>query len=289
MQIELKHVSYTYLPGTPHQALGLDDISLSFREGEYTAVVGQTGSGKSTLVQHLNGLIRPDSGQVLLDGRDIHEKSFQMKELRSKVGLVFQYPETQLFEETVEKDIGFGPRNMGLTDGEIRERILESVRMVGLSESSLSESPFELSGGNMRRCALAGILAMRPRILVLDEPTAGLDPFGKESVLQLIAGLHQSGIGIVMVTHNMDDAAQYAQRIIMMNRGRIVIDDTPERAFEHEDRLIAMGLELPSIALLGDALRSRGIDFPHGILKKEDALDWLQDTLKTRKQTENDE
>ena len=272
MQVTLDHVTHTYQPGSPFQATAIRDVNLTIRSGEFVALIGHTGSGKSTLAQHINGLLRPTEGRVLLDGQDIHEKGFNKKEVRRRVGLVFQYPEHQLFEETVEKDIGFGPKNLGLSAAEISERVQEALEKVGLSIPGIQEkSPFELSGGQMRRVAMAGVLAMRPEILVLDEPAAGLDPQSREDMLQLIAGLHKQGSTIVMVSHAMDDVARFSGRAVVMNRGTIAMDGTPEEIFRRAGELEQMGLDVPSVCRLGIRLRELGILCPEDMFREEQA------------------
>ncbi len=276
MQITLEHVTHTYQPGSPFQATAIRDVNLSIQPGEFLALIGHTGSGKSTLAQHINGLLRPTGGRVLMDGRDIHEKGFDKKEIRRRVGLVFQYPEHQLFEETVEKDIAFGPKNLGLPAEEISLRVKEALERVGLAEKGLQEkSPFELSGGQMRRVAIAGVLAMRPEILVLDEPAAGLDPRSREDMLQLIAGLHRGGTTVVMVTHAMDDVARFATRAVVMERGGIAMTGAPEEIFRRGPELEKMGLGVPAVCRLGMLLREKGVGFPENIFREEQAKDAL--------------
>ena len=272
MQVTLDHVTHTYQPGSPFQATAIQDVNLTIHQGEFLALIGHTGSGKSTLAQHINGLLKPTAGKVLLDGQDIHEKGFDKKTLRQKVGLVFQYPEHQLFEETVAKDIAFGPKNLGLGDGEITERVQEALRKVGLDQPGMAEkSPFELSGGQMRRVAMAGVLAMRPEILVLDEPAAGLDPQSREDMLQLISGLHKQGATVVMISHSMDDVARFATRAVVMVHGSIAMEGTPEEIFRHAEELEGMGLDVPSVCKLGIRLREMGIDCPADIFREEQA------------------
>ena len=276
MQVTLEHVTHTYQPGSPFQATAIRDVSVTIREGEFLALIGHTGSGKSTLAQHVNGLLKPTSGRVLLDGQDIHQKGYDKKEVRRKVGLVFQYPEHQLFEETVAKDVAFGPKNLGLPENEIRERVDEALMKVGLDEKGIQEkSPFELSGGQMRRVALAGVLAMRPRILVLDEPAAGLDPQSREDMLQLISGLHQQGTTVVMVSHSMDDVARFATRAVVMEHGTIAMEGTPQEIFRHAERLEGMGLDVPSVCKLGIRLREMGLNCPEEIFREEQAEEAL--------------
>ena len=276
MQVTMEHVTHTYQPGSPFQATAIQDVSMEIREGEFLALIGHTGSGKSTLAQHINGLLKPTSGKVLLDGKDIHEKGFDKKEVRKTIGLVFQYPEHQLFEETVAKDVGFGPKNLGLSEDEIKERVIEALQKVGLGEAEIMEkSPFELSGGQMRRVAMAGVLAMRPRILVLDEPAAGLDPQSREDMLQLISGLHKQGTTVVMISHSMDDVARFATRAVVMEHGTIAMEGTPEEIFRHAERLEGMGLDVPSVCKLGMKLREMGLDFPEDVFREEQALSAL--------------
>ena len=253
-EVTLEHVTHTYQPGSPFQAVALSDVSLVIRAGEFVSLIGHTGSGKSTLVQHLNGLLTPTSGRVLIDGRDIHEKGYPMREARQKIGLVFQYPEHQLFEETVAKDVAFGPKNLGLSQAEIQERVREALLRVNLSYQEVGEkSPFELSGGQMRRVALAGVLAMRPEMLVLDEPAAGLDPQGREDMLRLIAALHRQGATIVMVSHSMDDVARFASRAVVMEKGRLAMDGTPQEIFAQAQRLEQMGVTVQGRIFCGDS------------------------------------
>ena len=276
MQIILENVTHTYQPGSPFQATAIRDVNLTIEQGEFLALIGHTGSGKSTLAQHINGLLRPTSGHVLMDGQDIHDKNFDKKEVRRRIGLVFQYPEHQLFEESVEKDIAFGPKNLGLPAEEIKIRVQEALEKVGLTQEGLKEkSPFELSGGQMRRVAIAGVLAMRPEILVLDEPAAGLDPKSREDMLQLIAGLHRQGTTVVMVSHAMDDVARFATRAVVMEKGTVAMTGTPEEIFLHGPELEKMGLGVPAICKLGMLLREKGLAFPENIFRQEQAKDAL--------------
>ncbi len=261
MPIVINQLSHTYLPGSALAYPALSNIDLTIQDGEFLGVIGHTGSGKSTMIQHLNGLLLPTGGTVTVDGLDTNEKKLR-KKIRSLVGMVFQYPEYQLFEETVEKDVSFGPRNMGLPEGEIRERALEALTLVGLPPEQFCEkSPFELSGGEKRRAALAGILAMRPKYLVLDEPMAGLDPRGRAEILSLIESLRERNhTGIVMVSHSMDDVAMYADRIAVLNNGTLAMIDTPEAVFSRSEELLNMGLNLPQATRLVRALRERGVE-----------------------------
>ena len=261
MPIRIEQLSHTYMPGSQLAYPALGDVSLTIQDGEFLGIIGHTGSGKSTLIQHLNGLLLPTAGSVLVDGLDTREKKLR-KQIRSLVGMVFQYPEYQLFEETVARDVAFGPKNMGLTEEEIAPRVQEALRLVGLSPDEFSEkSPFELSGGEKRRAALAGILAMRPKFLVLDEPMAGLDPRGRHEILSLIESLRSEyGTGIVMVSHSMDDVAMYADRIAVLDKGSLFMVGTPEDVFSHSAELLDMGLNLPQATQLVRALRERGIE-----------------------------
>ena len=273
MQVTLENVTHTYQPGSPFQATAIRNVNLEIREGDFLALIGHTGSGKSTLAQHINGLLRPTEGRVLLDGKDIHQKGYNKKEVRRKVGLVFQYPEHQLFEETVAKDVAFGPKNLGLSPEEVSERVTEALRRVGLGDPALAEkSPFELSGGQMRRVAMAGVLAMRPQILVLDEPAAGLDPQSRREMLDMISDLHRQGTTVVMVSHAMDDVAHYATRAVVMEKGAIAMDDAPEEIFRHGEALEKMGLDVPSVCKLGMYLRENGLPFPQDAFREDQAL-----------------
>jgi len=260
MPILVERLSHTYLPGSALAYPALSDISLTVADGEFLGIIGHTGSGKSTLIQHLNGLLLPTDGNVLVDGFNTREKKLR-KKIRSLVGMVFQYPEYQLFEETVERDVSFGAKNMGLEAPEIHERAFEALRLVGLPPEDFAEkSPFELSGGEKRRAALAGILAMRPKYLVLDEPMAGLDPRGRREILALIESLRRGqNTGIVMVSHSMDDVAMYADRIAVLDQGSLGMLGTPEEVFSRGDELIRMGLNLPQATRLVRALRERGV------------------------------
>lgn len=266
MPIEIKHLDHIYMPGSPFETKALDDVTLTIGDGEFVGLIGHTGSGKSTLVQHLNGLMKPDHGSVIVDGMDVSDKNTDLREIRRRVGLVFQYPEHQLFEETVRKDVSFGPRNLGCSEQEIEERVVKACHQVGLSDEKLDMSPFDLSGGNKRRVAIAGVLAMRPRVLVLDEPTAGLDPRGRNELLELIRGLHEEeGNTIVMVSHSMDDISALAQRIIVMNEGRVAMDGTPREVFAHPQELVDMHMGVPAAAQLAMELRKRGYNLPDNV------------------------
>ena len=272
MSIVIEKLNYVYMAGGPYETKALNDVSLTIGDGEFIGLIGHTGSGKSTLVQHLNGLLRPTSGRILVDGLDLADKQTDRRAVRRKVGLVFQYPENQLFEETVEKDIAFGPRNLGLDDAEVSRRVREAMAKVALDYERLKDrSVFELSGGQMRRVAIAGVLAMEPGTLVLDEPCAGLDPRGREEILGLIRNLHeQAGTTIVMVSHSMDDVASLAERVIIMNHGELVMDGAPRDVFACGEELRGMGLDVPQAVQLADKLRERGFDIPEGIYRIEE-------------------
>ena len=272
MSIVIEHLNYVYMTGGPYETKALSDVNLTIHDGEFIGLIGHTGSGKSTLVQHLNGLIMPTSGRVLVDGMDLADKGTDRRAVRQRVGLVFQYPENQLFEETVEKDIAFGPKNLGLDDAEIDRRVRDAMRRVALDYDRLHDrSVFELSGGQMRRVAIAGVLAMEPQVLVLDEPCAGLDPRGREEILGLIKKLHEeAGTTNVMVSHTMDDGASLAERVIVMNHGELVMDGVPRDVFSCGEELRGMGLDVPQAVQLADKLRERGFDIPEGIYRIEE-------------------
>lgn len=272
MSIVIEHLNYVYMQGGPYETKALDDVSLTIHDGEFVGLIGHTGSGKSTLVQHLNGLILPTSGQITVDGMDLADKNTDKRAIRRRVGLVFQYPENQLFEETVAKDIAFGPKNLGLDEAEIDRRVRTAMRRVALDYDKLSQrSVFELSGGQMRRVAIAGVLAMEPQTLVLDEPCAGLDPKGREEILGLISDLHrESGATIVMVSHSMDDVAALAERVIVMNHGKVAMDGAPREVFSRGEELRAIGLDVPQAVELAQKLREKGFNVPEGIYKIEE-------------------
>ena len=275
MAIEIKNVTHTYMKKTPYEKVALQGVSLTIEEGSFTAVAGHTGSGKSTLMQHLNGLLQPDSGTVLVDGVDVNKKKDKSAlAARHKVGLVFQYPEQQLFEETVYSDIAFGPRNFGLNEADVKERVKEAMEFVELSyEKYKDKSPFQLSGGQKRRAALAGIIALKPRYLVLDEPTAGLDPRLKRSILSKIKELNEKEhTTIIMVSHNMDDIAFLAQKVAVMNHGRLMICDEPQKVFGHEQILKEAGLLEPEVMQLMQAVKQAGLDVRTNVLTREAAL-----------------
>ena len=259
--IQTEHLSHVYSAGTPFERGALTDIDFTAYKGEYLGVIGHTGSGKSTLIQHLNGLLKPTSGRVLLEGKDIWESKERTHQTRFQVGLVFQYPEYQLFEETIYKDIAFGPKNMGLDEAEIDRRVREAAAFVGLEEDMLQQSPFELSGGQKRRVAIAGVIAMEPKVLILDEPTAGLDPAGTEQILQNIHDYHAAqNATIILVSHSMEEVARTVDRLVVVNDGRIPFQGTPREVFQHGAELEAMGLGVPRMTRVFHRLRAMGVD-----------------------------
>ncbi len=281
MEIRIEHLNYIYGLGTSYEKKALDDISLTIRSGEFIGIIGHTGSGKSTLIQHLNGLNRASSGQIFIDGKKIYEDGYPMRQLRFRVGLVFQYPEYQIFETTVLKDICFGPKNQGLSEEEAGGRARAAMRMVGLDESYENKSPFELSGGQKRRVAIAGILAMNPEVLVLDEPTAGLDPKGRDDILGVLKQLHQeSGITVVLVSHSMEDVADYASRIIVLDKGKVLYDDIPARVFSHVEELESIGLAAPQVTYVMRALRRMGWDVSQDVTTQAEAADEILEVLR---------
>ena len=264
--LQTQNLSHVYSSGTPLEKVAVDGVSLSIDEGELLGIIGHTGSGKSTFIQHLNGLLKPTEGVVRFDGTDIHATKETTRDVRFKVGLVFQYPEYQLFEETVFKDIAFGPKNMGLSEAEIKERVHEAAGFADVPESILEASPLELSGGQKRRVAIAGVIAMMPQVLILDEPTAGLDPVGRESILQKLMDYRRETQGtILLISHSMDDVARLATRLLVFDRGKIAMDGTPAEVFEHATELKDMGLTVPAATEIALALRQRGVDIPESI------------------------
>lgn len=281
--IQTEGLTYRYGIGTPFEKTAVDHVDLEIEAGSFVGIIGHTGSGKSTLIQHLNGLLRPTEGKVLLDGADIWADKSKMRQMRFRVGLVFQYPEYQIFEETVAKDIAFGPRNMGLAEEEVQARVRETAAIVGLSEEILKQSPFLLSGGQKRRVAIAGVMAMRPEVLILDEPTAGLDPRGREEILQEIqAYRNQTGATILLVSHSMEDVARHAKKILVMNAGKVFCYNTVANVFRRSQELQAIGLAVPQITRVCDALRARGVPLTDDIFTVEQAkqqlLEWYHRT-----------
>ena len=269
MPVAVKILTHIYMRGTPFESRALDDVSFNVADGEFIGVIGHTGSGKSTLITHLNALIRPESGSVIINGIDLSAEDADLAKVRRNVGLVFQYPEYQLFEETIAKDIAFGPKNLGLSETEINARVKEAMELVGLDEKFADVSPFELSGGQKRRVAIAGVLAMQPDIMVLDEPAAGLDPAGRIDMLNLVKNLHDSGRTVIMVSHSMEDVGRMCDRLIVMNHGRIAFDDVPWKVFSHPDELQQMGLDVPQSVRLAIDLRENGFDIPEDITSVE--------------------
>jgi energy-coupling factor transport system ATP-binding protein len=271
--ITVEELRHTYSAGTPFEKTAIEDISLEIPQGQFVGILGHTGSGKSTFIQHLNALLQPTSGRVLLDGEDINRDKKSRHDVKWKVGLVFQYPEYQLFEETVFADIAFGPKNMGLSKEEIDERVREAAGFVGVDEKLFERSPLELSGGQKRRVAIAGVIAMRPGVLILDEPTAGLDPSGSRKIMDNIRRYReQSGATVIIVSHNMDDAARLTERLIVFDHGHIAMDGTPEEVFSRPQELIDIGLNVPQATALAMALRERGMELPGAIFTHEQLL-----------------
>lgn len=273
MMIEVKNLTYVYNPNSPFEAKALDDINLEIEEGEFIGLIGHTGSGKSTLIQHLNGLIKPTKGSIIIDGVDITDENADLRAIRQKVGLVFQYPEHQLFEETVYKDIAFGPKNLGLDDEEIEERVRGAMGLVGLKFDEIKDrSPFELSGGQKRRVAIAGVLAMKPKVLILDEPTAGLDPGGRDEIFEEIESLYEKEkITIILVSHSMEDVAKLVNRIIVMHKGKIKMDGPPREVFKNADELEKLGLGIPQITSFMRAYRRKGNNVRDDVLTVKEA------------------
>jgi energy-coupling factor transport system ATP-binding protein len=272
MSIILDKVNFIYGSGTAYELQALKDINLVVEDGQFIGIIGHTGSGKSTLIQHLNGLIKAASGGIYYNGEDINDSDFDKKKLRSKVGLVFQYPEHQLFEVNVFEDVCYGPRNLGLTEKEAQLRAFEALRMVGFQEDLFYQSPFELSGGQKRRVAIAGVLAMKPDILILDEPTAGLDPKGRDEILDQIKELHETtNMSVILVSHSMEDVAKYVNRLIVMNQGQIIYDDTPKEVFKHYKELEEMGLAAPQVTYIMNQLKDKGISVDTNVTTIEEA------------------
>ena len=281
MGIRAEHLSYTYGGGTALELPALRDVSFEIPDGQFVGLIGHTGSGKSTLIQHLNGLIRATGGKLFVDGENIYEKGYNMRALRTKVGLVFQYPEHQLFEIDVFKDVCFGPKNMGLPQAEIEQRAKEALAMVGLTEKFYKKSPFELSGGQKRRVAIAGVLAMKPKVLVLDEPTAGLDPRGRDEILDRVKALNSEwGLTVILVSHSMEDVAKYADRLLVMSGGEKRFDGTPKEVFKHYEELEELGLSAPQVSYLVQRLRRAGMPLSDEITTVAEARDALRELLK---------
>ena len=282
--MKLEKVSYVYSEGDAFEKKALDEISLDIPDGQFIGIIGHTGSGKSTLIQHLNGLLKATGGDIYYNGENIYQEGYDMRMLRSKVGLVFQYPEHQLFEVDVFSDVCFGPKNLGLSREEVEERAKQALTQVGLEESYYKKSPFELSGGQKRRVAIAGILAMHPEVLILDEPTAGLDPKGRDEILDQVAYLQQErGITVILVSHSMEDVAKYVDRIIVINDGKAVFDDTPKKVFRHYKELEAMGLAAPQVTYVVKALEEKGWDIDTTVTTVEEAKEAILQAIEKRK------
>lgn len=283
MSIVLENVSYTYSPDTAYEIHALKQVSLEIRDGQFIGLIGHTGSGKSTLVQHLNGLVKATSGHIYFNGEDIYSENYDMRRLRSKVGLVFQYPEHQLFEVDVLSDVCFGPKNQGLSQEEAEKRAREALRMVGISEEYERQSPFDLSGGQKRRVAIAGVLAMEPEVLILDEPTAGLDPRGRDEILDQISLLHKErGITVILVSHSMEDVAKYVERIIVMNQGEVMYDDVPREVFRHYKKLESVGLAAPQVTYIMHTLKDRGFDADENATTIEEAREEILEAFRKK-------
>lgn len=287
--LRTEELTYQYSEGTPFETTAVDHVNLEIEEGAFVGVIGSTGSGKSTLMQHFNGLLQPTSGKVYLDGQDIWADKTKLRDVRFQVGLVFQYPEYQLFEDTVYKDIAYGPTNMGLSEAEIKERVFEAAQFAGLTEEQLSQSPFALSGGQKRRAAIAGVMALRPRVLILDEPTAGLDPMGREDILREIKGYHKkTGCTILFVTHSMEDIAKCAEKILVMNKGGIFCYEDTASVFSHAEELEKIGLSVPQITRICNELRKKGIQLDDNIYTVKDACRQLAEYYRNRRAGEAD-
>ncbi len=281
--LETQELTYTYSPGTPFEKTAVDHVSLKIEAGEMIGVMGHTGSGKSTLIQHFNGLLHPTSGKILLDGKDIWADKKKIRDVRFQVGLVFQYPEYQIFEETVFKDIAFGPKNMGLDEAEIKRRVLETANDIGLSEELMERSPFELSGGQKRRVAIAGVMAMEPKVLILDEPTAGLDPAGRDKILSHIKAYHKrTGNTTLIVSHSMEDIASFADRILVMSKAKLFCFDETEKVFSRAEEISQIGLDVPQITKVFMELKKRGLDFGKEVYTVGYARDLLLKKLRER-------
>lgn len=280
--IEINNLMHVYSPGLPFEKKAVDDISLKIEENEFIGLIGHTGSGKSTFIQHLNGLLKPSSGEIIIDGTRVDKSGSNLTDLRKKVGLVFQYPEYQLFEETIERDIAFGPRNLDISEEEVQERVKASMESVGLDyETYKDKSPFELSGGLKRRVAIAGVLAMEPKVLILDEPTAGLDPRGRDEILSEIKNIHENRkMTVILVSHSMEDVAKIAERIIVFDKGKVFLDGEPREIFRNEDKLLGVGLGIPQITSLMRTLKKKGLDINEDAITVEEAKESLKKYLR---------
>lgn len=283
MSIQLNHLTHVYNEGTTFEKVALNDVTLEIQTGEFIGLIGHTGSGKSTLIQHLNGIISPSSGEILLDGENIHKDKAKLKEVRRRIGLAFQYPEYQLFEMTVYKDVAFGPTNLGLSAEQIRENVVAALNIVGIDETFYEKSPFELSGGQKRRVAIAGVMAMHPRVLVLDEPAAGLDPEGRDTILSQIRDYHEkTGITVLLVSHSMEDIAKYANRVLVMSHAKLAMYDTVEKVFGHAQELLELGLSVPQVTQIFLKLRQMGLDIPTDVYTMPYAVKTIQKALAAR-------
>ncbi|MDU6031191.1 MAG: energy-coupling factor transporter ATPase [Peptoniphilus harei] len=280
--IEINNLRHVYSQGLPFEKKAVDDISLKIEENEFIGLIGHTGSGKSTFIQHLNGLLKPSSGEIIIDGTRVDKSGSNLTDLRKKVGLVFQYPEYQLFEETIERDIAFGPRNLDISEEKVHERVKASMESVGLDyETYKDKSPFELSGGLKRRVAIAGVLAMEPKVLILDEPTAGLDPRGRDEILSEIKSIHENRkITVILVSHSMEDVAKIAERIIVFDKGKVFLDGEPREIFRNEDKLLGVGLGIPQITSLMRTLKKKGLDINEDAITVEEAKESLKKYLR---------
>lgn len=283
MSIVIENLTHIYMEGSPFEKKALDDVSITINDGEFIGLIGHTGSGKSTLIQHINGLLKPSSGKIIVDDVDITDKKVKLNSIRKKVGLVFQYPEYQLFEETIEKDIAFGPKNLGLSDDDINNRVKRAMKIVGLDYKEYKDkSPFELSGGQKRRVAIAGVVAMEPRVLILDEPTAGLDPKGRDEILGRIKSLHEEyKITTILVSHSMEDVAKLANRILVMHSGKCILDGTPEDVFKESETLEQVGLAVPQVTYLVKRLREHGFNISKDIFTIEQAKSEILKVLRS--------
>lgn len=284
MSIKIENLTHVYMKKSPFEKKALDDVSLTIDDGEFVALIGHTGSGKSTLIQHINGLLKPESGTIIVDDVDITAKNVKLNAIRKKVGLVFQYSEYQLFEETIEKDIAFGPKNLGLSDEEVQERIIKAMNLVGLDyETYKDKSPFDLSGGQKRRVAIAGVVAMEPKVLILDEPTAGLDPKGRDDILKQIKTLHKAyNMTIILVSHSMEDVAKVADRILVMHKGKCILDGKPSKIFKEIDTLESVGLAVPQVTYLMRSLKNKGFNISDEAFTIEQAKDEILKFLRSR-------
>ena len=283
MPIEVRDLTHVYNKGSVSESVALSHVSFRIEDGEFVGLIGPTGSGKSTLIQHLNGLLKPTQGRVLIDGRDIWERGMSLREVRQKVGLVFQYAEQQVFEETVWDDIAFGPKNLGLSPSEVDARVKDAAAMVGLTPELLRRSPFELSGGQLRRVAIAGVVSMKPKVLVLDEPAAGLDPRGRDEVLTHVKRMHESGMTVILVSHNMEDVARLCQRLLVLHNGSLVADGTPREIFSKAEFISEVGLRAPDVVSLMEKLREKGWSVRTDVVNVEEAFEEIVRELKVSK------